>query len=99
MITFVVCTADSHAQPGVEESKPTAEDADVAAPADPEPEPEPEVNDDTSQDDAATKETRENLEVVARAASASVSEALAPQQPRDTPPNPPAPLLSRRSLA
>ncbi|KFZ13165.1 hypothetical protein V502_06746 [Pseudogymnoascus sp. VKM F-4520 (FW-2644)] len=77
------------ANPDVDESKPSEEDVDVAAPT--EPEPEPEVNDatpqDTPQDDTATKETRENLEVVARAASAS--EALAPQ-PRDAPPSPPA---------
>ncbi|KFY15198.1 hypothetical protein V492_02171 [Pseudogymnoascus sp. VKM F-4246] len=67
-----------------EESKPK-EDADVAAPA--EPEPEPKVNNDTPQDDASTKETRENLEVVARAAAASASEAHAPQH-QIAPPTP-----------
>ncbi|KFY69585.1 hypothetical protein V498_10448 [Pseudogymnoascus sp. VKM F-4517 (FW-2822)] len=80
------------ANPDVEESKPS-EDADVAAPAPAptEPESESKVNDDTSPDDAAAKETRESLEVVARAASAS--EVLAPEPrdaPIDAPPNPPA---------
>ncbi|OBT98891.1 hypothetical protein VE01_02489 [Pseudogymnoascus verrucosus] len=82
------------ANPGVdveEESKPSEADTDVAAPADPEPE--PVVNDKTPQDDAATKETRQNLEVVARAASATVSEALAPQ-PQIAPSNTPAPTTS-----
>ncbi|OBT51049.1 hypothetical protein VE04_09222 [Pseudogymnoascus sp. 24MN13] len=82
------------ANPGVdveEESKPSEADTDVAAPANPEPE--PVVNDKIPQDDAATKETRQNLEVVARAASATVSEALAPQ-PQIAPSNTPAPTTS-----
>ncbi|OBT48232.1 hypothetical protein VE00_01061 [Pseudogymnoascus sp. WSF 3629] len=86
------------ANPGgvdVEESKPSEADTDVAAPADPEPE--PVVNDTTPQDDAATKETRENLEVVARAASATVSEALAPQPPI-APSNIPAPTSAFKKI-
>ncbi|OBT62108.1 hypothetical protein VE03_09001 [Pseudogymnoascus sp. 23342-1-I1] len=79
--------------PDVEESKPSEETTDVTAPA--EPEPEPEVKDDIPQDAPAITETRDNLEVVARAASASVSLAPQPQDAaRDAPPvvspNPPA---------
>ncbi|KFX93949.1 hypothetical protein V490_04587, partial [Pseudogymnoascus sp. VKM F-3557] len=57
------------ANPDAEESKPSEEEQDVTAPA--EPVGEVEVNDDTSQYDAATKESRDNLEVVARAAAAN----------------------------
>ncbi|KFY24443.1 hypothetical protein V493_05233 [Pseudogymnoascus sp. VKM F-4281 (FW-2241)] len=73
------------ANPDVEERKPSEEGADAAVPTVPETETEPEVNDGTTPDDAASKETRESLEVVARAASAS--EALAPES-HDAPPNP-----------
>ncbi|OBT78829.1 hypothetical protein VF21_02607 [Pseudogymnoascus sp. 05NY08] len=87
--------ANPGADVDVEESKPSEADTDVAAPADPEPE--PVVNDTTPQDDTATKETCENLEVVARAASATVSEALAPQPPI-APSNPPAPTSAFKKI-